>query len=165
MEWLHFGWFLLVHVTKQGSYPDPKKVQVVKDFPIPRSVTNVWAFLSLIGYYKNFVRGYAKIVVPLFDLTRMDQSFLSTPIYQKAFDTLKLRLIEAPILVRPNFERPFILNVDLLIKGVGSVLSQKQNKHECVITYASKGLTPSRKKFHPMEGECYALIWGIMHFQ
>jgi hypothetical protein len=85
----------------------------------------VWAFLGLIGYYKNFVRGYAKIVVPLFDLTRMDQSFLSTPIYQKAFDTLKLRLIEAPILVRPNFERPFILNVDLLIKGIGSVLSQK----------------------------------------
>ncbi len=51
------------------------------------------------------------------------------------------------------------------MKKVGLVLSQKQNKHECVIAYASKGLTPSQRKFHPMEGECYALIWGIMHFQ
>ncbi len=59
-------------MTKHGSYPDPKKVQVIKDFPIPRSITNVLAFLGLTRYYKNFVLGYAKIVVPLFDLTRKD---------------------------------------------------------------------------------------------
>jgi hypothetical protein len=74
-------------------------------------------------------------------------------------------LTEATILVRLDFERPFILDVDLYVKGVGLVLSQKQNKHECVIAYASNGLTPSQKKFDLMEGECYALIWGIMHFQ
>jgi hypothetical protein len=98
-------------------------------------------------------------------LTKKDKSFLWTLAYQKTFDALKLSLIEAPILVRLDFERPFILDVDWLIKGVGSILSQKQNKHECVIAYANKGLTPSQRNFHPMEGECYALIWGIMHFQ
>ncbi len=74
-------------------------------------------------------------------------------------------MIAAPILVRLDLGKPFILDVDWYIKGVRSVLSQKQDKHECVVTYASKGLTPSQKKFHPMEGECYALIWGIMHFR
>jgi hypothetical protein len=59
-------------VTKQGSYPDPKKVQVVKDFLVPRSVTNVRAFLGLTRYYKNFVHGNAKIVVPFFNLTKKD---------------------------------------------------------------------------------------------
>jgi len=102
--------------------------------------------------------------VPLFDLTKKDQSFLWTLAYQEAFDTLKLTLTEAAVLVKPSFERPFILHVDWFVKGVGLVLSQKQNKHECVITYASNSLTPSRRKFHPMEGECYVLIWGIMHF-
>ncbi len=63
-------------VTRQGSYPNPKKVQAVKDFPVPRSMTNVRAFLGLTGYYRNFVRRYAKIVVPLFDLTKKDQNFL-----------------------------------------------------------------------------------------
>ncbi len=59
-------------VTRQGSYSNPKKVHVVKDFPVPRSMTNVQAFLGLIGYCRNFVLGYAKIVVPLFDLTKKD---------------------------------------------------------------------------------------------
>ncbi len=137
-------------MTKHGSYFDPKKVQDVKDFLAPRSVTNVRAFLGLTGYYKNFVCGYAKITMPFFDLTKKDQSFLWTLTYQEAFDTLKLRLIEAPILVRPDFERPFILDVDWSIKGVGSVSSQKQDKHECVIAYASKGFTPSHKKVSVM---------------
>ncbi len=63
-------------MIRQGSYLDLKKVQAVKDFPVPKSVINVWAFLGLMGFYRNFVHGYAKIVVPLFDLTRKDQSFL-----------------------------------------------------------------------------------------
>jgi hypothetical protein len=83
----------------------------------------VRAFLGLMRYYKNFVRGYAKIVVPLFDLTKKDHSFFWTHVYQETFDALKLRLIEAPILARPDFERPFILDVDWFIKGVGSFLS------------------------------------------
>jgi hypothetical protein len=69
------------------------------------------AFLGLIGYYKNFVHGYAKIIVPLFDLTKKDQSFFWTLVCQIFFDIVKLSLIEAPILVRPNFERPCILDV------------------------------------------------------
>ncbi len=49
-------------------------------------------------------------------------------------------------------------------KGVGAILSQREGRKEKVVAYASKGLTSAQKKFHPMEGECYALIWGIMHF-
>jgi len=45
------------------------------------------------------------------------------------------------------------------------ILSQKEGRFEKVVAYASKSLTEAQKKFHPMEGECYALIWGIMHFR
>jgi len=55
------------YCDQQGSYHDPKKVHVVKDFPIPRTITNVRTFLGLTSYYRNFVSGYAKIVVPYFD--------------------------------------------------------------------------------------------------
>ncbi len=50
-------------------------------------------------------------------------------------------------------------------KGVGAILSQKEGRFEKVVAYASKSLTEAQNKFHPMEGECYALIWGIMHFR
>ncbi len=48
---------------------------------------------------------------------------------------------------------------------MGAILSQKEGRLERVIAYASKALTVAQKKFHPMEGECYALIWGILHFR
>jgi len=44
-------------------------------------------------------------------------------------------------------------------------LSQREGKLEKVVAYASKSLTKAQKKFHPMEGECYAFIWGLMHFR
>jgi len=48
---------------------------------------------------------------------------------------------------------------------VGAILSQKDGKFERVVAYASKSLTEAQRKFHPMEGECYTLIWGVMHFR
>jgi hypothetical protein len=48
---------------------------------------------------------------------------------------------------------------------VGAILSQKDGKFERVVAYANKSLTEAQRKFHPMEGECYALIWGVMHFR
>jgi hypothetical protein len=48
---------------------------------------------------------------------------------------------------------------------VGAILAQKEGKNEKVIAYANKGLSLVQKKYHPMEGECYALVWGIKHFR
>jgi hypothetical protein len=60
-------------------------VAIMEGFPIPKLVTNVRAFLGLIGYYKKFILGYAKIIEPLFGLTKKDYKFLWTPICQGAF--------------------------------------------------------------------------------
>jgi hypothetical protein len=72
--------------------------------------------------------------------------------------------MESLVSTRFDFSQPFILHVDWSIRGVGAILSQKLEKQEQVITYGNKGLFPIEKRFHPMEGECYALVWGIMHF-
>ncbi len=84
---------------------------------------------------------------------------------QGAFEALKGALVAAPMLIRPDFDKQFCLDVDWSPKGVGAILSQREGRKERVVAYASKGLTSAQKKFHPMEGECYALIWGIMHFR
>jgi len=55
--------------------------------------------------------------------------------------------------------------VDWSPKGVGAILSQKEGKFERVVAYASKSLIEVQRRFHPMEGECYALIWGVIHFR
>ncbi len=72
---------LLSHVVSvKGYHLDHKKIVVVKNFPIPKLVTNVRAFLGLTGYYRKFILGYAKIAKPLFGLIK-DNKFLWTPNY------------------------------------------------------------------------------------
>jgi len=103
------------------------------------------------------------LAAPLFELTKKDVAFVWNSDYHQAFEALKGALVAAPVLVPPDFKKPFCL--DWSPKGVGAILSQKEGKLERVVAYANKGLTSAQKKFHPMEGECYALIWGVMHFR
>jgi hypothetical protein len=157
--------FLGHMVNKEGIQPDPGKIQAVLHFPPPRNVTNVRSFLGLTGYYRKYVKGYSTVAGPLFALTRKDVAFVWDVNCEQAYHTLKTALVNAPILTRPDFKRTFWLDVDWSPKGVGAILSQKDGKFERVVAYASKSLTEAQRKFHPMEGECYALIWGVMHFR
>jgi hypothetical protein len=152
-------------VSKGGTRPDPGKIDAVREFPAPITVVSVRSFLGLTGYYRRFIRGYARLAGPLFELTRKDVDFIWSEDCQKAFDAMKRALIGAPILLRSNFKEPFFLDVDWLTKGVGAILPQKEGRLEKVIAYASKALIVAQKKFHPMEGECYTLSWGILHFK
>jgi hypothetical protein len=152
-------------VSKEGIWPDPGKIDVVQRFPEPTTITNVRSFLGLTRYYRKYIKGYSRIAGPLFELTKKDVVFVWNQDCQRAFDDLKRALVDAPILVRPNFKEPFCLDVDWSTKGVGAILSQREGRFEKVIAYANKALTAAQRKFHPMEGECYALIWGILHFR
>jgi hypothetical protein len=152
-------------VSHEGTKPDPGKIDAVIHFPMLKTVTDVRSFLGLTGYYQNYVRGYSQLVVPLFELTRKDVAFVWDLGCQSAFDALKEALVATPVLVQPDFKKPFRLDVDWSPRGVGAILSQKEGMMERVVAYANKGLTLAQKKFHPMEGECYALIWGVMYFR
>ncbi len=120
------------------------------------------ALLGFIGYYKSYDKGYAQLVVPLFQLTKCDV-FLMELKLPKGILTIKEKSIFAPILMRLHFSKLLILEMDWPAKGVGTIWSQKDEKKECVIIYYSKGLSPIQNWFHPMEGKFYALIC-IMHF-
>jgi hypothetical protein len=152
-------------VSREGTKPDPSKIDVVLCFPAPKTVTNVRSFLGLTGYYRKYIRAYSRMAGPLFELTKKDVMFVWDQNCQRAFDDLKRALVGAPVLVRPDFKGPFCLDVDWSTKGVGAILSQKEGRFKRVIAYANKALTVAQRKFHPMERECYALIWGILHFR
>jgi hypothetical protein len=145
-------------VSKEGTKLDPGKIVAVLRFPEPNTVTNVRSFLGLTGYYRKYIREYSRLASPLFQLTKKDVPFVWNQDFEQVFDALKKALVKAPILVRPDFKKPFCLDVDWSTKGVSAILSQREDRFERVVAYASKGLTEVQKKYHPMEGECYALI-------
>ena len=84
---------------------------------------------------------------------------------QEAFETLKWKLIEYPILGYPDYEKSFILFTDASGTGLGAILSQlNEYGKETVIAYASKSLTPAERNYPITEQECLAIVWGIQHF-
>jgi hypothetical protein len=92
-------------------------------------------------------------------------SFVKSKACQLAFEELKKWPMLAPILVRLDFTKMLILDVDWPTKGVGAVLCQQGGKKEVVVAYVSKDLFESQKTYHPMEGECSALIYVVMHYK
>jgi hypothetical protein len=107
--------------------------------------------LGLTSYYRKYVKGYAHLATPLFELTKKDVDFVWNMGCQHAFQALRTALVRAPILRRPDFKKAFCLDVDWSPKGVGAILSQKEGTLEKVVAYASKSLSIVQKKFHPME--------------
>ena len=155
-------------VSEEGVATDPEKIAAVKDWPIPKTKKEVRSFLGFTGYYRRFIRDYAKKANPLFALVgskvkpgkRSAVADVWTPQCQEAFQCLKETLISAPILAYPDFELPFILQTDASISGLGAVLAQEQDGKERVIAYASRSLSPGEARYPAHKLEFKALHWA-----
>ena len=101
-ELLYLGHIL----GRDGVRVNAKKVQAVKEWPVPRSLHDVRCFLGLTNYYRKFLQGYAQRARPLTDILRGKTAFQWSEICQKAFDGLKLDLISAPLLALPDPSQP-----------------------------------------------------------
>ena len=136
-------------VSARGTEPDSLKVEAVRDFATPTSLTDVRAFLGLASYYRRFIKNFADIAAPLHDLTKGGQEFSWTSAADQAFNDLKNRLCSAPILSLPDFSLPFTIHTDASDFGLGAVLSQRKGENEKVIAYASRTLTLQREITRP----------------
>ena len=156
--------FLGHTLSKEGIFPNPEKVQKVKDWPVPSNAKEVHSFLGLASYYHRFIPQFMKWANPLHDLIRpiaMKKThariklpplepnlppFEWTTLHRESFDRLKLVLTSAPVLAYPNYEKPFLLETDASLKGLGAVLSQEDNDGNMrVISYMSCTLKPYEK--------------------
>ena len=90
-------------IIRDGIQPDPEKIKVVQEYPVPRTVRDVRALMGLTNYYRKFVKDFAHIASPLHDLTKKGAAFLWTEECQTAFETLKKAVTEAPLLAYPDF--------------------------------------------------------------
>ncbi|GBG66950.1 hypothetical protein CBR_g74637 [Chara braunii] len=153
-------------VTDKGLQPEPQKVAAVRDAPVPTTITQVRAFLGLASYYRRFIKGFAAIAGPLTNLLRKDQSMIWTPECDQAFSKLKAALISAPVLIRPDPEKTFVLITDWQPEAISVILAQVgPSGLERVVKYASKSVPACKRNYTAPTGECYAALWGTSHFR
>ena len=125
--------YLAHHLSKKGVFPFKKNLQAIAECPPPDTYTKVKSFVGFVGHYRHFIKGFANIATPLYDLTsggnkdKKSEHLDLPPEACKAFDCLKAACLQAPILSFPDFSKPFLLEMDASGKGLGTVLSQKQS--------------------------------------
>jgi len=148
-------------VSGEGVETDPAKIEAVQDWPTPKKLREVRGFLGLCSYYRKFVPDFAQIARPLHDLTKKEVKFTWTDECEQAFQKLKKKLTEAPILALPTDEDMYILDTDASLESIGAVLSQVQSGEEKVICYGSRVCSPAEKNYDVTRRELLAVIYFL----
>ena len=149
--------FLGHKVGSQGIKPLFDKVQAIKDFSRPRNPKEVRSFLGLVGYYRKFIKDFAKIS-RLLDALRKAEKFEWTPEADAAFEELRQKLTEEDILVYPKFDRPFLVTCDASGTALGGFVSQLDDQgRERPITFCSRALKGAEKNYSALDREALAI--------
>ena len=124
--------------------------------------------VDLVGHYRHFIIGFAKIAAPLYDLTSGDNKDKKSehvdlsPEACEAFNHLKAACLQAPILSFPDFNKPFLLEMNASRRSLGAVLSQKQaDGRYHPIAYASHVMNETEQRYHSNKQELLALKWTV----
>lgn len=152
-------------VNRSGLHVDPEKIKAILDIPTPKTVSEVRRMIGISSWYRRFVKDYGSLVAPLTNLLRKNRPFVWTKECEESWAEVKERLVTAPILVMPDFEREFVIQADASDYGVGAVLTQEFDEGEKVIAYVSKSLTRRERNFSTTEKECLAVLFAIEKFR
>ena len=160
--------YLAHHVSQKGVLPSKKNLESIVQCPPPDTYTKVKSFVGHVGHYRCFIKGFAKIAAPLYDLTSGDNKDKKSehvdlsPEALEAFDRLKAACLQAPILAFLDFDKPFLSEMDASWRGLGAVLSQKQaDGWYHPIAYASRVMNETEQRYHSNKQEFLALKWVV----
>jgi transposase InsO family protein len=142
-------------VGKDGVKVDPVKVAAVRNWTVPTDVRSLRGFLGLANYFRRFVQGFSTLVTPLTNLTRHSVVWKWTDNCQRAFDSVKVALTNAPVLASPDFEKPFEVVSDASGFGIGAVLLQEGRP----IAFESRKLSGAEQNYHTTDRE----MLGVVH--
>nr|GEV35050.1 reverse transcriptase domain-containing protein [Tanacetum cinerariifolium] len=144
-------------ISKQGIEVEKAKVDVITKLPHPTTVKGIQSFLGHAGLYRRFIKDFLKIARPMTHLLEKDTPLHFSKEYIEAFQTLKRKLTEAPILIALDWYIPFELMCDASDFAVSAVLGQRQEKHFKPIYYASKTMTEAESNYTTTEKEMLAV--------
>jgi hypothetical protein len=137
---------------------DPDKVEVIKNWPSPKSIFEVRSFNGLASFYRKFIRNFSGISAPMMDtVNKRHKYFHWTEEAEKSFNLFKKKIMEQPILVLLNFKKKFQVKCDASGFAIGAVLSQEDRP----IAYFNEKLNEAKVKYSTHDKEFYAIIQAL----
>ena len=158
---------LLEHVVSKNKLEvDLDKVKAILALTDPSNVREIRGFLGCVGYYRRFIKDYARKALPLTELLKKEEEFSWNPERQSTFKELKLTLSKAPILSPPDWAKEFHVTLDASGWCLGAILWQHDDSNkESPVYYASRQMSPAEKKYTTTEREALAVIYACKKFR
>ena len=145
---------------------DPVKLRAVQQWPLPKKVKDIQKFLGFCNFYWCFVCDYSQLARPLFDLTKKDTPFVWTKAQDNTFKSLQNMLCMAPVLVLPDYGKPFTLTTDASDFATGAILEQEDALgHSHPVAYFSKSFQPAERNYEIHDKELLAIVHALKHFR
>nr|GEX95430.1 reverse transcriptase domain-containing protein [Tanacetum cinerariifolium] len=151
-------------ISKHGIEVHKTKVDVIAKLPHPTIVKGIRSFLGHADFYRRFIQDFFMIARSMTRLLEKDTPFFFSRECVKAFQTLKRKLTEAPILIALNWDLPFELLYDASDFAIGAVMGQRQEKDFRPIQYASKTMTEAESNYTTIEKEMLAVVYAFEKF-
>jgi hypothetical protein len=141
----------------EGVATNPAKILAVQQWSPPKTQRQLRGFLGLAGYYRKFIQHYDILAKPLTELLKKDVPYKWTNVEQQAFDMIKHKLVQAPVLALPDFSKEFVVETDASGTGIGAVLMQDGHP----LAFISKALSPRSQAMSTYEKECIAVLLAV----
>lgn len=171
-EFLHHSVeFLGYIITAKGIKPNEKKIEAIQKYPEPKNLKQLRGFLGVMGYYRRFIKDFAKIAKPLTKLLRGEGDSKSAKKIEfdndqkTCFENMKQILSGNDILTYPDYSKPFCLTTDASNFALGAVLSQGTYGNDRPIHFASRTLNKTEESYSATEKELLAIVWALKVFR
>ena len=155
-------------ISAKGMLPRQKGIKEIAHMGPPTTYSGIRKFIGAIGYFRRFIKNFARIAKPLNDLLGCGNSKLKnhpvslTAAAEEAFHTLKKKCATAPVLAFADLKKPFLLETDASKYSLGTVLQQVQEDGRYdLVAYASHALCGSKANYHSYKLEFLALKWAM----
>ncbi|KAJ9159677.1 hypothetical protein P3X46_025162, partial [Hevea brasiliensis] len=153
--------FLGFVISANGVEVDDEKIRAIKDWPIPKSASEVRSFHGLASFYRRFIKNFSTIAAPLNDLFKKNVNFVWEQKQDDAFHKIKDMLCSALVLALPDFSKTFEIECDASGIGIGAVLMQDKRP----IAYFIDKLNGAALNYSTYDKELYALVRALETWQ
>ena len=152
-------------ISATGLEVDQSKVSIIKTLAPPTTVKRIRSFLGHAGFYRRFIKDFSKIARPLCRLLEKDTRFNFDDSCKAAFEEIKIKLIQAPIMAAPEWDQGFEIMCDASDFAMGAVLGKRKEKIFRTIYYASRTFNEAQENYSTTEKEMLAVVFACEKFR